>query len=128
MCQIPATDQQQLEVPAETAAAAAECPPAVASAVEAELQQTNTDHHNNDDFPDFSELDTDSILDNEFDNEIGFQCDTCSSKFMSETSMRIHAAKCNKSRQLQSLQQSDDTNSRNELKRYRNIFPIFIAI
>ena len=37
---------------------------------------------------------------NEMDN-VGYQCDACSSKFMSEHSLRIHAVQCNKSRILQ---------------------------
>ena len=37
---------------------------------------------------------------NEMDN-VGYQCDACSSKFMSEHSLRIHAVHCNKSRTLQ---------------------------
>ena len=37
---------------------------------------------------------------NEMDN-VGYQCDACSSKFMSEHSLRIHAVHCNKSRILQ---------------------------
>ena len=36
---------------------------------------------------------------NEMDN-VGYQCDACSSKFMSEHSLRIHAVQCNKSRIL----------------------------
>ena len=47
-------------------------------------------------------------------SNIGYQCDACSSMFRSECSLRIHAVKCSKSRQLQS-QKSDV--SHNELTR-----------
>ena len=47
---------------------------------------------------------------NEMDN-VGYQCEACSSKFMSEHSLRIHAVQCNKSRQLQQGQKSDVSQS-----------------
>ena len=77
-----------------------------------------TSDQNNDIFNDLHEFD-DDMLDNE-DN--AFQCENCSSKFMSSQSMRIHAVKC-KSRQqpppsspVQSA--SAEMSKNNELKRY----------
>ena len=39
------------------------------------------------------------LSDNEDTEDTSLQCDHCSDKFMSETSMRIHAVRCNRSRQ-----------------------------
>ena len=91
-------------------------PPAENSSPRVEHEAAHESSNQDDVFPDFSELNddiNDDDLDNEFDsdNANGFQCEACDSKFMSETSMRIHAVKCNKTRR------SADVTSKSELKR-----------
>ena len=64
--------------------------------------------HNNDDNDHFSD---------DYTNDDGYQCGNCSSKFMSENSMRIHAVQCNKSRISQA--KTEEEMPRNEAnKRY----------
>lgn len=71
-------------------------------------QPAHHSDHNNDDNDHFSD---------DFTNDEGYQCGNCSSKFMSENSMRIHAVQCNKSRISQA--KTEEEMPRNEAnKRY----------
>ena len=91
---------------AETSLAA---PAADTSATSERNSSSCGSEQNNDIFKDLSEFDPDDTEDS------GFQCGHCSDKFMSETSMRIHAVRCSRSRQ-QSVQ-SDEMLSSGDIRR-----------
>ena len=67
-------------------------------------EEQNNEHR--DIFRDLSDHDEDT-------EDTSLQCEHCSDKFMSETSMRIHAVRCNRSRQ-QSEQPTDSEMPRTE--------------
>ena len=72
-------------------------------------EEQNNDHHQRDIFRDLSDHDEDT-------EDTSLQCDHCSDKFMSETSMRIHAVRCSRSRQ-----QSEQPNTDTEMPRTEDI-------
>ena len=87
-------DQQLTAVTADNSPAAAEQPQEAespAASVQQQQPQSSNEHNNDATFTDLNDF-------NSLEDDEGYQCENCSSKFMSETSMRIHVVQCNKSR------------------------------
>ena len=82
-------------------AAAASAASADTSATSERKSSSEGSEHNNEQRDIFND---NGLSDHDGDHEdTSLQCDHCSDKFMSETSMRIHAVRCNRSRQQSEL-------------------------
>ena len=93
----------QLEAAAAVTSPADDTAPAAAARSERGDSETSQSQ-GSDVLPDHSEFDAAEFDHDDADaGDAGFQCSSCSSKFMSETSMRIHTVQC-KSRHSEILQ------------------------
>ena len=101
-----------LEADEKTAAAAASTASADTSATSEDKSSSESSEQNNERERDIFR----DLSDNEDTEDTSLQCDHCSDKFMSETSMRIHAVRCNRSRQ-QSEQPDTGKPIREEIRR-----------
>ena len=99
----------QLEAAAAVTSPADDTAPAAAARSERGDSETSTSQsQGSDGLPDHTEFDAAEFYHDDADadadaGDAGFQCSSCSSKFMSETSMRIHTVQC-KSRHSELLQ------------------------
>ena len=97
----------QLEAAAAVTSPADDTAPTAAARSERGDSETSTSQsQGSDGLPDHTEFDAAEFDHDDADadaGDAGFQCSSCSSKFMSETSMRIHTVQC-KSRHSELLQ------------------------
>ena len=90
----PEAEQRPDEADESLAAGAASTASADTSATSERKSSSEDSEQNNEQRDIFRDL-----SDHEDTLDTSLQCDHCSDKFMSETSMRIHAVRCNRSRQ-----------------------------